>query len=285
MKWFFKPKYGLKGIWDKRDEFEKKNGNLWTKCYSCQEIIHHEELKKNIKVCPKCDYHYRLSAKERVSMLVDSGTFEEKDKDLCSTDPLNFEYGVIKYRDKLIETREKMNIKESMISGCGELSGFEVEVCAIDFNFFGGSLGVVMGEKIVRSIDRSIKHKRVLLIVSCSGGARMQEGVLSLMQMAKISCGLNRLSESKGLYISILTDPTMGGVSASFGSAGDIIIAEPKALIGFAGPRVIEQTIKQKLPAGFQRSEFLLEHGFIDLIVCRLELKNKITKLIKFFKG
>ncbi|MDH5681128.1 MAG: acetyl-CoA carboxylase, carboxyltransferase subunit beta [Spirochaetota bacterium] len=279
MAWFFKPKYGLKAP----DKQSQKAEGLWTKCLQCNEIIYNREWEANLRVCPKCDYHYRLSSLERIQLIIDPETFQEKDADLASSNPLQFKDANESYEGKLQKTKEKTNLKDSIISGTGEIHGIKVEICVMDFTFFGGSLGTVMGEKILRSINRAIKHKTPLIIVSCSGGARMQEGVFSLMQMAKTCSGLARLSEERILFISVLADPTLGGVTASFASIGDINIAEPNALIGFAGPRVIEQTIKQKLPSGFQRSEFLLDHGFIDLIAHRKELKSKLYQLIHFF--
>ena len=280
MSWFFKPKYGLKAP---EKQGKKKPEGLWTKCIFCNEIIYNREWEENLRVCPKCNYHYRLTAKERIELLIDQDSFNEHDQYLSSTDPLKFEHVNESYKNKLAQTQKKTGLSDAIVTGMGEINGSEVEICVMDFSFFGGSLASVMGEKIVRGIKNCIKYKIPLIIVSCSGGARMQEGVFSLMQMAKTCAALAKLAEEKILYISLLTDPTMGGVSASFASIGDIIIAEPNALIGFAGPRVIEQTIKQKLPDEFQKSEFLLEHGFVDIIAQRKELKNTIHKIIHFF--
>ncbi len=280
MAWFLKPKYGLKAP-DKKPDIDKEG--LWTKCTQCKEIIYNREWEENFRVCPKCNHHYRLSAQERIQLLIDTETFEEHDKHLCSSDPLNFQLLEGTYQERLVQTQRKTGLSDAMITGTGEIYGSNVELCVMDFGFFGGSMASVMGEKIVRAINNCLKHKIPLIIVSCSGGARMHEGVFSLMQMSKTCAALSKLAEEKILYISLLTDPTTGGVSASFASIGDINIAEPNALIGFAGPRVIEQTIKQKLPKGFQRSEFLLEHGFIDLIIHRKELKAKLHQIMDFF--
>ncbi len=279
MAWFNKPKYGLKAP-DHRTETPK---GLWTRCFNCKEIIYNREWEENLRVCPRCGYHYRLNSKERIQLLVDQGSFQEHDKDLSSVDPLQFESLGQRYQDKLTLTQEKTGLKDAIVTGIGLIHGIKSELCVMDFSFFGGSMGSVIGEKIVRAIQNSIKNRIPLIIVSCSGGARMQEGVFSLMQMAKTCSALTKLADEKILYISVLTDPTTGGVTASFASIGDITIAEPNALIGFAGPRVIEQTIKQKLPNGFQSSEFLLEHGFIDFIVNRKELKNQLAQLLHFF--
>ena len=279
MSWFFKPKYGLKAP----DKQSQKAEGLWTKCLKCNEIIYNREWEENLRVCPKCDYHYRLSSKERIQLIIDPETFQEHDRELSSSNPLNFQNVAESYETKLKATKEKTNLEDAIVTGTGLIHGIKVELCVMDFSFFGGSLGTVMGEKIVRSTNRAMKQKSPLIIISCSGGARMQEGVFSLMQMAKTCSALAKLADEKILYISVMVDPTLGGVTASFASIGDINIAEPNALIGFAGPRVIEQTIKQKLPEGFQRSEFLLDHGFIDFIAHRKELKNKLYQLIHFF--
>ncbi|HEO64822.1 MAG TPA: acetyl-CoA carboxylase carboxyltransferase subunit beta [Spirochaetes bacterium] len=279
MAWFNKPKYGLKAP----DHRTEKPKGLWTRCFNCKEIIYNREWEENLRVCPRCGYHYRLNSKERIQLLIDQGSFQEHDKNLSSVDPLGFENLGQKYQDKLIQTQKKTGLKDAIVTGTGLIHGIKTELCVMDFSFFGGSMGSVIGEKIVRAIQNSIKQRIPLIIVSCSGGARMQEGVYSLMQMAKTCSALTKLADEKILYISVLTDPTTGGVTASFASIGDITIAEPNALIGFAGPRVIEQTIKQKLPNGFQSSEFLLEHGFIDFIVGRKELKNQLAQLLHFF--
>ncbi len=257
---------------------------LWVKCDKCKEIIFRNELEKNLKVCPKqdCNYHYRLTAKERIDLLVEKFSFEELDQNLAASDPLKFRDSK-KYKDRLKTYQKKTGQKDAMVSGEGKINRHTVQVCAFDFFFMGGSMGSVIGEKITRAINRAIEKRHPLLIVSCSGGARMQEGILSLMQMAKTSSALSRLAKHRLPYISILADPTTGGVTASIAMLGDVILSEPGALIGFAGPRVIEQTIRQKLPNGFQRSEFLLDHGFIDKVVHRKHLKKTVSTLLDCF--
>lgn len=261
-----------------------KDVDLWVSCKKCKEQIFSEELESNLKVCPKCGYHFRLDAKQRIHLLIDQETFIEHDHNLTSSDPLKFK-DTKKYKDRIKATIKKQMSNDAIISGSGNLDGISIELAVFDFSFMGGSMGSVVGEKITRTIERAIDNKVPLIIVSCSGGARMQEGIYSLMQMAKTSSALQKLASNKIPYISILTDPTMGGVSASFSMLGDIILAEPGALIGFAGPRVIEQTIKQKLPKGFQRSEFQLEHGLIDNVVERKDLKSTLSKLLNLLQN
>ncbi|MEK6690341.1 MAG: acetyl-CoA carboxylase, carboxyltransferase subunit beta [Nitrospirota bacterium] len=277
--------------WFKKDKIQKEKTpakrvkipeGAWVKCDNCKEIVYKREVEKSLKVCPKCNYHFRISAKERIDLLIDEGTFLEMDKNISSKDPLNFK-DIVKYRDRLRESERKTGKKDAMTTGEGRINGYPVVLAVLDFSFMGGSMGSVVGEKIFRSAEKAIEKNIPLIIVSSSGGARMQEGILSLMQMAKSAAAIARLEEEKIPYISILTDPTFGGVTASFGMLGDIIIAEPRSLIGFAGPRVIEQTIKQTLPEGFQRAEFLLDHGMIDLIVERKNLKDTLTKILSFF--
>ncbi|BCB97311.1 acetyl-coenzyme A carboxylase carboxyl transferase subunit beta [Dissulfurispira thermophila] len=255
---------------------------LWVKCDSCKEIIYKKEIEKNLQVCPKCNYHFRISASERIKLIADEGSFVEMDADLSTTDPLDFK-DTIPYKDRLEENKKKTGLKEAAIYGNATINQRPVVLAIMDFSFMGGSMGSVVGEKISRAAERALEDKIPLIVVSSSGGARMQEGMFSLMQMAKVSAAISKLKESGILYITILADPTFGGVTASFAMLGDIIIAEPKSLIGFAGPRVIEQTIKQQLPENFQRAEFLLEHGMIDIVVERKELKNTIYKLIEHF--
>ena len=257
---------------------------LWVKCDKCKEIIFKNELEKNLKVCPKqsCNYHYRMTAMERIGLLVEKLSFEEHDQNLVSSDPLKFKDSK-KYKDRLKTYQKKTGQKDAMVSGTGKINTHTVQICVFEFFFMGGSMGSVIGEKITRAINRAITRRHPLLIVNCSGGARMQEGILSLMQMAKTSAALSRLAKHKLPYISILADPTTGGVTASIAMLGDVIISEPGALIGFAGPRVIEQTIRQKLPEGFQCSEFLLDHGFIDKVVHRKYLKKTISNLLDCF--
>jgi len=252
---------------------------LWQKCQSCNEIIWKKALDENLQCCPKCDFHFRIDARARLAVLFD-GEYEEFDSAMVSTDPLRLDRA---YSDKLTLAREATNLSDALVSAAGTLDGRRVNVCAMEWKFMGGSMGAVVGEKITRAIERSVQDRTPLVLVSTSGGARMQEGTISLMQLAKISAALMRLDEARVPYISVMADPTSGGVTASFAMLGDLNIAEPGALIGFAGPRVIEQTIRQKLPEGFQRSEFLLEHGFLDAIVKRSEMKAYIARSLRFF--
>jgi len=252
---------------------------LWVKCDNCKEIIYRKEVDKNFKVCPKCDYHFRISASERLPYLVDEGSFLEVEDGLSPRDFLNFK----DYKDKLKSSRKKTGLKDAIISGEAKIDGKSVSLVVMDFDFMGGSMGSVVGEKIARAIERAIEKRTPFVSVASSGGARMQEGILSLMQMAKTAAAAARLGEAGLPFISVLTDPTFGGVTASFAMLGDIIIAEPKSLVGFAGPRVIAETIKQQLPAGFQRAEFLLEHGMIDAIVPRREMRVTLGKMLEFF--
>ena len=254
---------------------------LWVKCPDCAKAIYNKDLAANLSVCPKCAFHFRLSATERLRMLFDGATWVEHDPGLVSTDPLQFA-DTKTYKARLAASREATGQKDAVIVGTGRIDGLRAVVASMEYAFIGGSMGVVVGEKITRAIERAIAERSAVVIVSCSGGARMMEGVLSLMQMAKISGALARLDRAGLPYIAVLTDPTTGGVTASFAMLGDLNIAEPRALIGFAGPRVIEQTIRQKLPEGFQRSEFLLEKGMLDLVVDRRELKNTIAQALRF---
>lgn len=251
---------------------------LWVKCDNCREIVYKKEIDKNLSVCPKCNYHFRITARDRLKLLVDEGSFTEFDENLISLDPLKFN-DKKSYLDRLKENQEKSGLKEALISGDALIKGYPVSVVIMDFSFMGGSMGSVVGEKVSRAAERALEKKQPLISISSSGGARMQEGIFSLMQMAKVAASIGRLKENGILYISILCDPTFGGVTASFATLGDIIIAEPKSLIGFAGPRVIEQTIKQPLPDNFQRADFLLEHGLIDLVVERKNLRETLVKL------
>lgn len=254
---------------------------LWVKCNGCKEIVYKKEIDRNLKVCPKCNYHFRISARERLKLLVDEGSFVEVDEELVSVDPLNFK-DTISYKDRLKEKQKTSGLNEAVISGDALIKRNPVCLVVMDFSFMGGSMGSVVGEKVSRAAERAFEKKHPLIIVSSSGGARMQEGIFSLMQMAKVAAAIGKLKANGILYISILCDPTFGGVTASFASIGDIIIAEPKSLIGFAGARVIEQTIKQPLPEDFQRADFLLEHGLIDLIVGRQHLRGILAKLFEF---
>ena len=255
--------------------------DLWTKCESCGQLIYNKALEESLKVCPKCDFHFPLTAHERLAITIDEGTFEEWERDLISVDPLRFQ-GPKAYTEKLEEDQRLCQMNDACLTGTGRIDGHEVIIGLTDSRFMMGSMGSVVGEKITRAIERAIELARPLIIVSGSGGgARMQEGMFSLMQMAKTSGALMKLDERGGLFVSVLTHPTMAGVLASFATLGDLIVAEPKALIGFTGPRVIEQTIRLKLPEGFQRSEFLLEHGLIDLIIHRREMKAQLARFLE----
>jgi acetyl-CoA carboxylase carboxyl transferase subunit beta len=256
---------------------------LWVKCGSCKEIIYRKEVVKNQSVCPKCAFHFRISARERLELLCDA-PWEELDRGLVSNDPLHFR-DTKAYASRLQDGRQKTDCLDALISAVGSMGGLPTVIAAMEYGFIGGSMGVVVGEKVTRAVEKAIRERMPLLVVSCSGGARMMEGTLSLMQMAKISSALARLAQARLPFISLLTDPTTGGVTASFAMLGDVNIAEPGALIGFAGPRVIEQTIRQKLPEGFQRSEFLLEHGMLDIVVDRRELKKTLVRCFRFLLG
>jgi acetyl-CoA carboxylase carboxyl transferase subunit beta len=255
---------------------------MWLKCNHCREIVYRKEVDRNNKVCPKCDYHFPISVIERINLLVDLGTFKEWDAGLEPQDPLLFQ-DTRSYKDRIKAQQEKTGRKDAMVVGQGAINGRKVALCVFDFGFMGGSMGSVVGEKICRAVDRALESRLPLILVTASGGARMQEGILSLMQMAKTSAAVAKLGEAKLPFVSILADPTFGGVTASIAMLGDVIIAEPKALIGFAGPRVIEQTIKQQLPDQFQRAEFLLDHGMIDMIVERKQLKEAVSILVGHF--
>lgn len=266
-----------------KDEVKEETRNQWIKCPKCTSLMFYKEVETKLNVCPKCDHHFRISAEKRISAIVDEGSFIEFDTTLAPIDPLKFS-DKKSYKKRLDEAKTKTGKTSSVMAGSCTIGGLDIELVVFDFSFMGGSLGSVEGEKIVRSINRAIEKECGFIIVSASGGARMQESTYSLLQMSKTSAALNRLHQ-KGLpFISILTDPTMGGVSASFAMLGDIIIAEPGALIGFAGQRVIKQTVGVDLPEGFQRSEFLLEHGLIDMIVERADLHQTLVDLFKFFK-
>jgi acetyl-CoA carboxylase carboxyl transferase subunit beta len=278
MDWFKRKKEVLKPV-----ERKEIPDGLWIKCDECGEIIYKKELEKKLYVCPKCDYHFRIGSYDYIDILLDSNTFEEFNQHISSSDPLRFRDNK-KYSEKYQSAVKKTGLKEAVVTGRGKLDGLDIVLAFMDFSFLGGSMGSVVGEKISRAISAALEEKKALIIISSSGGARMHEGVLSLMQMAKTSAKLAMLAHEGIPFISILTNPTTGGTTASYAMLGDIHIAEPGALIGFAGPRVIKQTIGQDLPPGFQRSEFLLEHGFIDVIVPRNELKNHISGILKFFQ-
>jgi acetyl-CoA carboxylase carboxyl transferase subunit beta len=279
MAWFKKPKTRLQAA-DRRDI----PADVWEKCPSCGEILYAEKLRENWNVCPQCGYHTRLSAPLYVEMLIDEGTFREHDARMRSGDPLSFT-DLKPYPDRLVQAERKTGRSDALISGGGELEGIPVHLAVMDFEFIGGSMGSVVGEKIARAGLRALEEGTPFIIISASGGARMMEGIYSLMQMAKTSAVLAQLDEAGLPYISVLTDPTTGGVTASYAMLGDVNLAEPGALIGFAGPRVIEQTIKQALPPGFQTSEFLLEHGMLDRIVDRREMKSAIGDLLRHMLG
>jgi acetyl-CoA carboxylase carboxyl transferase subunit beta len=278
MAWFKKVRKPIEAQADKPSRVPE---GLWVKCPTCSKILYNKDLAASLSVCPHCAHHFRLTAAERLRSMFDDETWEEHDPGLVSTDPLGF-VDTKPYRARIEAGIAATGLKDAVIVGTGRIDGIETVVAAMEYGFIGGSMGVVVGEKITRAIERAIDRRIPLVIVSCSGGARMMEGTLSLMQMAKIGAALARLDRAKLPYVSVLTDPTTGGVTASFAMLGDVNIAEPKALIGFAGPRVIEQTIRQKLPEGFQRSEFLLEKGMIDAIVDRRELKATIARALRF---
>ncbi len=279
MRFFSRDKPKIKIQSSKKDGFSG-----WLKCTHCKELIHTNELEKNINCCPKCNYHYRLTAKQRISTLADPSSFKEMFSEIQAANPLNF-IDSERYPDRLALAKEKSNIDEAILVGICRINEIKTAIGVMDFHFMGGSMGSVVGERLTRLIEYAIKQALPVIIIASSGGARMQESTLSLMQMAKTSSALARLSEAKLPYISVLTNPTTGGVTASFASLGDIIIAEPKALICFAGPRVIEQTIGQQLPEGAQKSEFLLKHGMIDCIVKRHELKDKLADCLYYLTG
>ena len=276
MAWLHKDKKAVEEDPEKRP---KSSEGLWVKCNHCREIIYRKELERNLRVCPKCDYHFPITVEERIGLVLDEGSFQEWDAELSPTDPLGFR-DAQKYRDRLKMAQEQTGRRDAMVSGAGAIEGRSVALCVFHFGFMGGSMGSVVGERIFRAAERAAGARTPLIVITASGGARMQEGILSLMQMAKTAAALGRLQQARVPYVSILTDPTYGGVTASVATLGDVILAEPKALIGFAGPRVIEQTIKQQLPPGFQRAEFLLAHGMVDRIVERKKMKQTLATLL-----
>jgi acetyl-CoA carboxylase carboxyl transferase subunit beta len=282
MAWFTRQKPSLEDSSAQDGERSVRTEGLWQKCESCGQIIWRKTVDENQQVCPKCGAHFRIGAAERLRQLFDDGLYTVHDAGLRSSDPLQF-VDSKPYTQRLKDMENATQLPDAVICGSGKLKGRDVQICALELKFIGGSMGAVVGEKITRAIERCIAGRNPLVIVSASGGARMQEGAISLMQLAKLSAALMRLDEAQLPYISVLTDPTTGGVTASFAMLGDLNIAEPGALIGFAGPRVIEQTIRQKLPEGFQRSEFLLEHGFLDAVVKRTDLKGYIGGAFDFF--
>jgi len=276
MEWFRKAKDGL--IPQEKKEIP---GGLWTKCDGCGEIIYTRELEKNLWVCTQCSYHFRIKSKDYTNLILDDGNLDECDADLVSNDPLRFKDSK-RYPDRIRESRKKTGLNDAVVTGIGKIGGREISFAVMDFGFIGGSMGSVVGEKVARAIERAIERKIPLVIVSASGGARMQESILSLMQMAKTSTLLSKLRNLNIPFISVLTNPTTAGVMASYASLGDVIIAEPKALLGFAGPRVIQQTIGQELPEGFQSTEFFVEHGFVDLISERKDLKKNVSLILEY---
>jgi acetyl-CoA carboxylase carboxyl transferase subunit beta len=280
MVWFRKEKQPIEPPKEKRIQTE----GLWVKCDNCKQTLWKKDLENSLLCCPKCNHHFKMGSRARLEMLFDDGRYTEYDAGLASTDPLQFK-DTKSYSDRLRQAERNTGLKDALITGEGQLEGKPAIICAMEFQFIGGSMGAVVGEKVTRAIDRCIDKKLPLVVVSCSGGARMMEGVISLMQMSKISAALARLDEVRKPYISVLTDPTTGGVTASFAMLGDLNIAEPGALIGFAGPRVIEQTIHQKLPPGFQRAEFLLAHGMLDAIVPRKELKSFLARSARLLRA
>lgn len=275
MAWFTRSKENISPDSQKKDLPD----GLWEKCPDCNEIIHKKQLEANLWTCLKCGYHFRIGSKEYIEIMLDKGSFKEMDKKMRSADPLEFE-DTKKYKDRINDTIKKLGLNDAVRVGTGKINGKEIAFGCMDFQFIGGSMGSVVGEKIARLADKAYKSKSPLVIISASGGARMMEGAFSLMQLAKTSGRLSKLADAKIPYISILTDPTTGGTTASYAMLGDVNIAEPRALIGFAGPRVIKQTIGKDLPEGFQKSEFLLEHGFIDVVVSRKELKETISNIL-----
>jgi acetyl-CoA carboxylase carboxyl transferase subunit beta len=281
MVWFKKEKQPKQPHQDRRLKMPE---GLWVKCAACKEMVYKKEVVHNANVCPKCNYHFRISSRERLQMLLDDGRYEEFDSDIGPVDALEFTDSK-PYKKRITDYQKKTGLKDAVISCTGSIGGFPVVVGIMHFGFMGGSMGSVVGEKLTRCAERALQERIALIIISCSGGARMQEGALSLMQMAKVSSALARLDQAGLPFLSILTDPTTGGVTASFAMLGDLNLAEPRALIGFAGPRVIEQTIRKTLPDGFQRSEFLREHGMVDMVVERTEMREVIISSLRFMNS
>ena len=281
MTWFKRDKKPIENPTPVEERRVRTEG-MWTKCTACRAIIWKKDLEANWEVCPKCEHHFRLGARRRLELLLDEEPWIEHEVELASSDPLHFT-DTRPYAQRLKDAQKKQGMKDAVITAEGKLDGRPVMCCSMEFGFIGGTMGAVVGEKVTRAIERCVAQRIPLIVVSCSGGARMMEGAVSLMQLAKVSAALGRLDEARVPFISVVTDPTTGGVTASYAMLGDLNIAEPGALIGFAGPRVIEQTIRQKLPEGFQTAEFLLEHGFLDAVVPRKELKPYIGRALKFF--
>ncbi|HLA96693.1 MAG TPA: acetyl-CoA carboxylase, carboxyltransferase subunit beta [Pyrinomonadaceae bacterium] len=283
MAWFKRDRPKLEAI-DEDEERTVNTSGIFVKCPECESALYKRELSESHQVCTHCGYHFRFPSRDRLEDLYDDGKYERLDEEVMSTDPLEF-VDTKPYKDRIEQAKASSGLPEAIVSGGGKVGGHLVYAGAMDMSFIGGSMGSAVGEKITRLIERALENKGAVIVFSASGGARMQEGTLSLMQMGKISAALAMLHEAKLPFISVLTDPTTGGVTASFAMLGDVILAEPKALIGFAGPRVIEQTIRQKLPKGFQRSEFLLEHGMVDMVVDRREMKETIVRMLDFMMG
>jgi acetyl-CoA carboxylase carboxyl transferase subunit beta len=283
MAWFKREKKPIENP-TPTDERRVRTEGLWTKCEACRSIIWKKDLDANWDVCPKCNFHFRMRAKRRLELLLDEGDWLEHDAELVSTDPLGFT-DTKPYKQRIHDARKKLGVNDAILTAEGKLDGRPVICCSMEFKFIGGSMGAVVGEKVTRAVELALAKKYPIIIVSASGGARMMEGTVSLMQLAKVAAALARLDDARVPFVSLLTDPTTGGVTASYAMLGDLNIAEPGALIGFAGPRVIEQTIRQKLPPGFQTSEFLLEHGFLDAVVPRTELKAYISRALTFFQN
>lgn len=280
MSWFRRDKPKIEDQ-DLDEERKVKTEGIFVKCPECDNSLYKRELIESFQVCPHCDYHFRFPARERLETLFDDGQYEQLDEEITSGDPLEF-FDTKPYKERIVLAKESSGLPEAIVSGTGKVGGHLVYAGAMDMSFIGGSMGSAVGEKITRLIERALENRGAVIIFSASGGARMQEGTLSLMQMGKISAALSMLHEAGLPFISVLTDPTTGGVTASFAMLGDVIVAEPKALIGFAGPRVIEQTIRQKLPKGFQRSEFLLEHGMLDMVIDRRKMRESLIRLLDF---
>ncbi|MDI1242339.1 MAG: acetyl-CoA carboxylase, carboxyltransferase subunit beta [bacterium] len=283
MAWFKRDKPKIETPSDDEERTVNTSG-IFVKCPECENPLYKRELLESHQVCTHCNYHFRFPARDRLADLFDEGNYEKLDEEVMSADPLEF-VDTKPYKDRIEQAKISSGLPEAIVSGVGKVGGHPVYAGAMDMSFIGGSMGSAVGEKITRLIERALENKAAVVIFSASGGARMQEGTLSLMQMGKISAALSMLHEARLPFISVLTDPTTGGVTASFAMLGDVILAEPKALIGFAGPRVIEQTIRQKLPKGFQRSEFLLEHGMVDMVVDRREMKDTIVRMLDFMMG
>jgi acetyl-CoA carboxylase carboxyl transferase subunit beta len=279
MAWFHKQEKAPRAVVPEPAKVPSRMEGLWSKCEACEEIVYRQELEANLNVCPRCGHHMALGARGRIVAVVDRDSFEELDAEFGPLDPLGFSDSK-RYRDRIRTLRKSLGVPDAFVAGLGRIDGHPVSIGSFEFEFMGGSMGSVVGEKVTRMFERAVEREASVVLFSASGGARMQEGIYSLMQMARTSAALARFRQTRRPYLSVLCNPTTGGVAASFSWLGDVILAEPKALIGFAGPRVIEQTIRQKLPEGFQRSEFLLDHGMIDAIVPRMQLRERLAQLL-----